>query len=35
MRALDRRVAKRDVGWWTRAFLDCVAEAGGPAATAA
>jgi trehalose-6-phosphate synthase len=35
MRALDRRVAKRDVRWWTRAFLDRLAEAGGPAATAA
>ncbi len=35
MRALDRRVAMRDVRWWTRTFLDQLAAAGGPAATAA
>jgi trehalose-6-phosphate synthase len=35
MRALDRRVAMRNVRWWTRAFLDRLAAAGGPAVTAA
>jgi len=33
MRALDRRVASRDVQWWTRAFLDRLAAA-APAAAA-
>src|SRR5262249_42332561 len=35
MRDLDRRVARYDLGWWTRNFLDRLAAIGGPAATAA
>ena len=35
MRALDRRVATRDLRWWTDAFLTRLAAAGGGAATAA
>ena len=35
MRALDRRVAMRDVRWWTRAFLDRLAMTSGSTATAA
>ncbi len=35
MRALDRRVASRDLRWWTTTFLDLLAGAGAPAASAA
>jgi trehalose 6-phosphate synthase/phosphatase len=35
MRALDRRVASRDLCWWTQSFLDRLAGTAGPAATAA
>ena len=35
MRALDRRVATRDLAWWTRTFLARLAAAGPPAASAA
>ena len=35
MRALDRRVALRDVRWWTAAFLGRLAAGGPTAATAA
>jgi len=35
MRALARRVAARDLAWWTRAFLDRLSAKVGPAATAA
>ena len=35
MRALDRRVATRDLAWWTRIFLARLAAAGPPAASAA
>jgi trehalose-6-phosphate synthase len=35
MRALDRRVASRDLRWWTTAFLDLLAGAGASAASAA
>jgi alpha,alpha-trehalose-phosphate synthase [UDP-forming] len=35
MRALDRRVATRDLAWWTRAFLDRLDATAGPTATAA
>src|SRR5438105_4633653 len=33
MRALARRVAARDLGWWTHAFLDRLAATAGPAVT--
>jgi alpha,alpha-trehalose-phosphate synthase [UDP-forming] len=35
MRLLDRRVARRDLTWWTTHFLDLLSRAGGTAATAA
>jgi trehalose-6-phosphate synthase len=35
MRMLDRRVATRDLAWWTNQFLDLLARAGGMTATAA
>jgi trehalose 6-phosphate synthase len=35
MRALDRRVATRNLEWWTRTFLARLAAAGPPAASAA
>ncbi|HJQ83918.1 MAG TPA: trehalose-6-phosphate synthase [Candidatus Binatia bacterium] len=35
MRALARRVAARDLHWWTEQFLDRLAATAGPAATAA
>jgi alpha,alpha-trehalose-phosphate synthase [UDP-forming] len=35
LRALDRRVAERDLGWWTATFLNVLAAAGAPTASAA
>jgi trehalose 6-phosphate synthase len=35
MRALDRRIATRDLAWWTQEFLARLSAAGTPAASAA